>query len=173
MQTRGGRQGSTTYNRFVRAASDGAFSLVPICRKHTQDLRAMPFCRNGSQAICSRLDRAQSLHFTFSLVFTRTVAFLRSTQAHQIYVCLLFSPFGLGKNCSVSHSPFFCPRNISLGRRLLRKGFVEMGFGRSGSAVPLGGSASMLAFDTNVAEVLEALRSARQPSASREVSFGR
>lgn len=44
-----------------------------------------------------------------------------------------------------------------------------MGFGRLGSAVPLGEAVSLVAFDASVPEVLENLRAARQPSGSREV----
>lgn len=53
--------------------------------------------------------------------------------------------------------------------RLLDLGFAEMGFGRFGSAVPLGEAISLVAFDASVPEVLENLRAARQPSGSREV----
>eukprot|EP00752_Nemacystus_decipiens_P005218 g4737.t1 len=51
---------------------------------------------------------------------------------------------------------------------LLDLGFAEMGFGRFGSAVPLGEATSLVAFDASVPEVLENLRAARQPSGSRE-----
>ena len=44
-----------------------------------------------------------------------------------------------------------------------------MGFSRLGTAVPLEESASLLAFDTNVLEVLESLRAAQQPASSLEV----
>lgn len=44
-----------------------------------------------------------------------------------------------------------------------------MGFGRVGTAVPLGEAVSLLAFDANVPEVLERLRAARQPNETREV----
>lgn len=44
-----------------------------------------------------------------------------------------------------------------------------MGFGRLGSAVPLGEDVSLVEFDASVPEVLQNLRAARQPNASREV----
>lgn len=44
-----------------------------------------------------------------------------------------------------------------------------MAFGRFGTAMPLGEAVSLLVFDANVPEVLENLRVAQQPIASREV----
>lgn len=44
-----------------------------------------------------------------------------------------------------------------------------MGFGRIGSAVPLGEDVSLVEFDASVPEVLQNLRAARQPNGSREV----
>lgn len=59
--------------------------------------------------------------------------------------------------------------NDTAPRRLLDKGFTEMGFGRLGNAVPLGEAISLVAFDTNVPDVLENLRAARQPDDCRQV----
>lgn len=52
---------------------------------------------------------------------------------------------------------------------MLRKGFTELGFGRAGAAKPLNEELALDVFDTNVPEVLESLREAKQPDSTREV----